>query len=115
MDINEAIIQAVIPIVPVCVPDIYRPDAGTKPEEVYCVFNYTEIPDCFGDNEPEAVRYLVQLHLYLPLGMSPVARKRKLRRAVLDMGCAVGDFLNLTDADGQHHVLEFEYADGEVG
>ena len=28
MSINETIIQAVTPIVPVCVPDVYRPDAG---------------------------------------------------------------------------------------
>ena len=28
MSINETIIQAVTPIVPVCVPDVDRPDAG---------------------------------------------------------------------------------------
>lgn len=115
MDINEAIIQAVTPIVAVCMPDVYRPDAGTEPAEVYCVFNYTEIADDFGDDEPGAIRYLGQLHLYLPFGASPIALKRRLRRAMLDIGCAVGDFLNATDLEGQHHTLEFEYADGEVG
>ncbi len=115
MSINETIIQAVTPIVPVCVSDVYRPDAGETPAEVYCVFNYTESPDVFGDDEPQAIRYLIQLHLYLPLGQTPLRLKRQLRRAMLDAGLAVGDFLNLTDEDGQHYTLECEYADGEVG
>lgn len=115
MDINEAIITAVTPIVPVCVPDVYQPDAGEPEEKTYCVFNYTEMPDGFGDDAPGCIRYLGQLHLYLPFTPSPIALKRALRRAMLDMGCAVGDFSNLTDLDGQHYVLEFEYVDGEVG
>lgn len=115
MSINEALIQAVTPVVPVCVPDLYRPDAGTIPAEVYCTFTYTEAPELFGDDDPEAIRYLAQLHLYLPLGRSPLTLKRQLRRALLDIGCTAGDFLNLTDLEGQHYVLEFEYLDGEVG
>ena len=115
MSINETIIKAVTPIVPVCVPDVYRPDAGETPAEVYCTFSYTESPALFGDEEPEALRYLGQLHLYLPAGANPIHLKRRLRRAMLDAGCAVGDALNLTDLEGQHYVLEFEYADSEVG
>lgn len=115
MDINEAIIRAVTPIVAVCVPDVYRPDAGEPEAETYCVFNYTEEVTLPGDDEPGAIRYLGQLHLYLPQGLSPIGLKRKLRRAMLDLECAVGDFLNLTDLEGQHYVLEFEYVDGEVG
>ena len=84
MSINETIIQAVTPIVPVCVPDVYRPDAGETPAEIYCVFNYTESPVVFGDDEPQAIRYLIQLHLYLPLGKTPLRLKRQLRRAMLD-------------------------------
>ena len=91
MSINETIIKAVTPIVPVCVPDVYRPDAGETPAEVYCTFNYTESPDVFGDDEPQAIRYLIQLHLYLPLRQTPLRLKRQLRRAMLDAGLAVGD------------------------
>lgn len=115
MDINEIIIAAVSPIVGVCVPDFYRPDAEAEPVDTYCVFNYTEFSDNFGDDEPGAVRYSCQLHLYLPVGVSPIGLKRRLRRAVLDMGGAVSDFLDASDRDGQHYVLEFEYTDGEVG
>ena len=56
MSINETIIQAVTPIVPVCVPDVYRPDAGETAAETYCTFTYTESPALFGDEEPEALR-----------------------------------------------------------
>lgn len=114
MSINETIIRAVTPIVPVCVPDVYKPDAGETPETVYCVFNYTETPEVFGDDEPEVIRYLVQLHLYLPLGQTSVQLKRQLRRAMLDAGLTVGDFTNSSDLEGQHYVLECEWADGEV-
>ena len=94
MSINETIIQAVTPIVPVCVPDVYRPDAGESPAEVYCVFNYTE--------------------LYLPLGQTPLRLKRQLRRAMLNAGLAVGDYTNASDLEGQHYVLECQALDLEV-
>lgn len=115
MNVNEVIIQAVTPIVPVCVPDIYRPDAGEKPAEVYCVFNYTESPDVFGDDEPQAIRYLIQLHLYLPLRQTPIRMKRQLRRAMLDAGFIVGDFINASDEEAQHYALECRWMDWEVG
>ena len=114
MSINETIIQAVTPIVPVCVPDVYRPDAGETPAEVYCVFNYTETSTLFGDDEPQAILYLVQLHLYLPLGRTPIQIKRQLRRAMLDAGMIVGDFTNASDLEGQHYLLECQALDPEV-
>lgn len=114
MSINETIIQAVTPIVPVCVPDVYRPDAGETPAEVYCTFSYTEKPDLFSDNLPLAIVYQAQLHLYLPLGKNPIALKRGIRGALLAAGCAVSSFDNYTDLDGQHYVLDFEYSDEEV-
>lgn len=115
MNVNEVIIQAVTPIVPVCVPDLYRPDAGEEAAEVYCVFNYTESPGVFGDDEPQAVNYATQLHLYLPTGRTPIQLKRRLRRAMLDAGFIVGDFTNASDEEAQHYVLECRWMDWEVG
>ena len=89
MSINETIIKAVAPIVPVCVPDVYRPDAGETPAEVYCVFNYTESPDVFGDDEPQAIRYLIHLYLYFLLGHTSILLKRQLRRAMLALADAI--------------------------
>ena len=44
MSLNTAIRAAITPIVTECVPDQY---GGTATE--YCTFNYSEIPDAFGD------------------------------------------------------------------
>lgn len=114
MSINATIIKAVTPIVSVCVPGIYRPDAGTEAPSVWCTFTCTEVPDSFGDGAPEAIRYLGQLHLYLPDGQSPITLKRRLRRALLVEDFATGAWEDASDLDGQHYVLEFEAADGEV-
>ena len=114
MSMNEEIRAAVLPVVPVCVPGIYHVDATDAAAAVYTTFDLTEQPSAFGDDEPTAIRYLGQLHLYLPDGQNPLALKRQLRRAMLDADFAVGAWTDASDADGQHHVLDFEGTDGEV-
>ena len=109
MSINETIIQAVTPIVPVCVPDAYRPDAGETPAEVYCTFNYSEMPEGIGDNAAHLTRALVQVHYYAPLRKSTIKTRHALRDAI----AAVDNFTlpsieNATDETGQHYVLEFD-------
>lgn len=115
MSINETIITSVTPIVPICVPDVYRPAAGEQGAETYCTFDYTETPEVFGDDMPDAVRYLIQLHLFLPVGATPLRLKRQLRRAMLEAGMTVGDFTNASDLTSQHYVLECQAVDWEVG
>lgn len=109
MTINERIKAAVEPIVPVCVPDFYD-GAG----EEYCVFNYTEIPDGHGDNGPSVIRYLIQVHYYLPVGQSPMKKKRQLCRALLAEDFTYPTVENATDEASQHYVLECEAMDGEA-
>ena len=109
MSINSTIRAAVTPIVPECVPDRYT---GTETE--YCTFNYSEIPDAFGDESPHAIRYLVQLHYFLPAGANPYAKKKQLKNALLSAGFTYPSVTNASDADGQHYVLEAEYCDGDV-
>lgn len=109
MSINSTIRTAITPIVTDCVPDQYT---GTATE--YCTFNYSEIPDAFGDELPEAIRYLVQLHYFLPTGASPITKKKQLKNALLNAGFTYPSVANASDADGQHYVLECEYADGDV-
>lgn len=109
MSINETIIKAVTPIVPVCVPDVYRPDAGETPAEVYCTFNYTELAEGIGDNAAHLTRALVQVHYYAPLKKSTIKTRHALRDAI----AAVDNFTlpsieNATDETGQHYVLEFD-------
>ena len=109
MTLNEKIIAAVSPVVPVCVPDILVTEAGETPPERYCTFNYTELPEGIGDNAACLTRALVQVHYFAPLKASTLAVWHALRDAI----AAVDDFTlpgieNATDATGQHYVLEFD-------
>ena len=109
MSLNTIIRAAITPIVPECVPDQYT---GTETE--YCTFNYSEIPDAFGDESPEAIRYLVQLHYFLPTGTNPYTKKKQLKNALMNAGFTYPSVTNASDSDGQHYVLEVEYCDGDI-
>lgn len=114
MSVNSIICTAVTPIVPVCVPDVYRPLPNETPAVEYCTFNCSEIPDAFGDELPEAIRYLVQLHYFLPTGASPIAKKKQLKNALLNAGFTYPSVTNASDSDGQHIIFESEYCDGDI-
>lgn len=108
--VNEVLIAAVEPIIPDCVPDVYD---GENLE--YCVFNCTEIPDDFGDDQPWAIRYLVQLHWYLPAGSgSPEAKKRQIRQALIAAGFTAPTITPDHEEAGLHFVFECEWLDGGV-
>lgn len=104
--INERIKAAIEPIVPICVPDFY--DGAAKE---YCTFNYNERGVGYGDGRPEAIRYFVQLHYYLPLGKSAMRAKRELCRAILDAGFSWPEVVNASDDKDQHYAIEFEGLD----
>lgn len=109
MTLNERIIAAVSPIVPVCVPDLYETEAGEEAAGRWCTFNYDELPMGFGDDAAHTSRALVQVHYFAPRKAATLA----IRRALCDALAAVEEFTapsieNATDEDGQHYVLEFE-------
>ena len=108
MTINERIIRVASPMVSVCVPDVYRPGEG-EAVDIYCTFNYTEIPEGMADNVPHAVLCSVQLHLYLPLGVDSLTLRRQLRHAIAaEEGFTAPTVTNAGDDDGQHYVFEFD-------
>lgn len=112
MNIDERIRAAVLPIVPICEPDLYDGEEST-----YCTFNMEEIPTAFGDDAPHAVRYLIQLHLFAPGWPKPPSTRqlrKQLCRAVLDAGFTYPEVTNASEKEAQHYVLEFEGVDGDV-
>jgi hypothetical protein len=109
MSMGDAIVAAVTPVVPICVPDLY-----TGAEKTYCTYNFTEIPAAFGDDTAHAVRYLIQLHLFLPPETNPAALKRSLRRAILAAGFTAPTITPNNDEISQDYVFEFEDAGGDV-
>ena len=109
MSVEAALREAVLPIVPICEPELYEGEA-----QEYCTFTVNRIPEGFGDGEPRYLRGLIQLHWFLPRGVSPMKKRRELCRAVLEAGFTYPSVENASDKDGQHYVLEFEGLDGEV-
>ena len=112
--INARIIEAATSVVAVCVPDVYRPGAEETAATEYCTFNCSEIPDCFGDDGPGAMRYLCQLHYYAPDGTNSLLTRKLLRRALHGAGFTYPSVENASDGEGQHFVFSFEDCDGEV-
>lgn len=109
MSINETIRAAVLPLVPVCEPDVYGGDA-----EEYCTFNYSELPAILAEGRPDCILYVLQLHWFLPAGVNPLRKKVQLRQALLAAGCTYPNTINASDEDGQHYVFECQFADGDV-
>lgn len=109
--LDDRIRAAAEPLVAVCVPDLYTGD-----EKEYCTYNYNEIPTAFGNGRPHAMRYLVQVHWFLPLKRRPHPKKKKLCRALGVMQrCVTWPTIeNASDELGQHYVYEFQAVDGEV-
>ena len=117
--INQRIIAAVKSVVLTCVPGTYNPNVGEE-TAAYCTFNYTELPDDFGDDAPGAMRYLCQVHFYAPWktgageSNNTMATRKALRQALFAAGFTYPSVTDASDADSQHFVFEFEDCDGEV-
>lgn len=110
MSVNERIIAAATTVVDVCVPGAYVPEEGAE-TQIYCTFNVTQTPAAFGDDEPEAMLDLCQLHLWAPRGVNTVNLRKELRHAVARAGFTHPSVADASDLDGQHYVLEFEDAE----
>ena len=93
-------------------PGAVYPNVYTGPVLKYIVWNYNVIPTVWAERAPHAARYLVQVHFYLPHKENPHAAILALSRALFDRDFTWPNVTNATDAEGQHWVLECEYADG---
>lgn len=88
------------------------PQMYTGPLLRYVVWNYNQIGQVYAEGVPHAARYLVQVHFYLPHKEDPRADILSLSRALSAAGFTWPDVTDASDSDGQHWVLECEYADG---
>ena len=88
------------------------PNIYTGDELEYIVTNYSTIPEVYADRAPHAARYVVQVHYLLPHGQNPNTMLQGLSRALWEQGFTWPGIVNAGDSDGQHYVLECEYADG---
>lgn len=114
MTIDARIQAAVTPTVPRCVPRQYGGD-----DLEYCVYNYTEFPDSFGDGRPRAIRYMVQVHWLFPWRPNISADGDVLRKKAA-LRQSLGEAPGFTwptvtpagDNEWEHLVFEFEALEG---
>ena len=109
MSIDVTIRNAITPIAPIVKPNIY-----TGSETEYIVFNYSELPTLHADGRPHAIRYLVQVHWYLPLKTNPNTKKKQIKNALHGAGFTYPSTTNASDGEGQHFVFEMEGFDGDI-
>lgn len=88
------------------------PIVYTGKAKEYLVWNYSVLPVVWAERAPQAARYLVQVHFYLPHGKNPQTAILALSRAVFDAGFTWPSLTDASDEEGQHWVLECEYTDG---
>lgn len=105
--IEETLVNALKPIVPVVCPRIYRGDA-----KEYITFDYTTYGTTFGEGRPTAEIYLVSVHHYLPEGENPHASRARIKAALVGCGCTWPEITDAGDEDGQHWVFECQWKDG---
>lgn len=106
--LEERIQAAVTPIVPELAENVYTGGA-----DEYCTWNASEIPQAFGDGMAHRIKYLVQVHWFLPKERRPYAKKQALRRALMGTpGFTAPTIVPGGDGDGQHYVFEFEALGG---
>ena len=78
----------------------------------YVVWDYNTLPAVWAEQAPQAARYLVQVHFYLPHKENPQEAILSISRALFDAGLTWPSLTDAADAEGQHWVFECEYADG---
>ena len=93
-------------------PDAAFPQVYTGPLLKYAVWDYNVMPAVWAERAPHAARYLVQVHFYLPHKENPQTAILALSRALFEKDFTWPTVTDATDSDGQHWVLECEYADG---
>lgn len=111
MAVAERLREAVLTVVPVCVPNAY--DGA---EQVYCTFSIDDYPEMEGDNSPSLMRHTVQLHLHCPPSgtYDPRPAKRGLCRAIFAAGFTYPQVVDAGDLEYGHLVFEFEDVDGDL-
>lgn len=93
-------------------PEASFPNVYTGGLLEYVVWNYTEIPSVYAERAPHASRYLCQVHLYLPHKEEPLDAIQALRRALFEADFTWPSLTDASDGEGQHYVLECQFADG---
>lgn len=109
MTVNQALREAILPLVPVCEPDDYGGDATE-----YCTFAYDDQPTFYADGVPFWVEKSVELNWYLPNGIDPISKKKQICNAIVAAGFSFPVISNLSDDASQHYLYEFSWFNNQA-
>lgn len=84
-------------------------------DDIFFVFNYTTYPDGFWNDEANAEKHLVQIHLFAPHGDNINALRKKTKKAIVDAGLTWPSEVNASETSCQHYVYECEIITGADG
>ena len=103
--IDEKIRSALLPFGDPVEKAIYQSTAKR-----YYSFNYNTIGAAYADDAPEHVRYLIQVHLFMPLKEEDLAQKEATQAALYNAGFTWPDVFDATDEGRRHIIFECEDA-----
>lgn len=106
MNVNALLVGTLDSLLPTA-DSVYK---GTATE--YIVFNYTELPADFADDDAAHYRYLVQVHLYAPLEKNTRTYRQEISRRLVAAGFTRPTVTPASDKNGQHYAFECEIAGG---
>lgn len=106
MSINKRLVKALEGLTASPAAETYKGN-----DALYIVFNYSEIPDNFGDDDAGHYRVLVQVHLYAPPEENTVALRREIMRRLVAADFTRPSITPASDANGQHFIFECEDAE----
>lgn len=84
------------------------------PLDTYLTFNMFSTPDDFGDDEPGAEVWSIQLHLFAPFTLDTTQLRKQIKRAIVGAGFTAPTMVDasttarMDDGTETHLVFEFE-------
>ncbi|MCL2519349.1 MAG: hypothetical protein FWF15_12380 [Oscillospiraceae bacterium] len=115
MNLGELIVAAMEPV------GLHiEPGTFTENYDTYLVYNYDEIPVMFADNEPQFIRYLVQIHLIAPPGKYTYAYRKKIWKCLIENDFTHPEIIQAHESSKlgggeQHFVYMTEYTASTTG
>ena len=115
MTLEEKLVAAVVPIVPICRPHYYRRNPDEEMPEEFCSYSFYSTPVLHADSKPSALKKNFNLHYTCPMHENPEPRKMQLCKAIAAAGFTFPSIENVTDSTDTVQCFAFEFEGVEYG
>lgn len=108
MTLEEKLVAAVVPIVPICRPHYYRRSSDEKMPEEFCSYSFDRLPTLFSSGRPGKLRKSFLLNYCCPINVNPAEKIIALANAIVDAGFTYPTVTDASDEDYGNYAFEFE-------